>query len=200
MPEELPTTRTSIEGRIGTGAILLRAVSVLVAAAGVAAGLAALKGRGLDATYVLGNSSVAYLLLPFLAGWAMPRRLHAIILGLAATATALVMFYFTASTLYLGSLSLDFSLGRWFLAGAISGTLLSLLGHAAHQQRRLLYLAPVLLVLEPFATAAAAGIGLGSGAPPAAHLLAGSLEAGLGVALLLLLRRIHWRNRQVAAR
>lgn len=164
-----------------------RMVALLAMAAIVGAALAALKGRGYDLAYALGNASAPYPVLAFFVGRACRTRGAAAGMGVFTTFVALTAFYWAASALYLGRLSIDFSIARWFLIGAVSGALLGAIGLFSRAHRWLLLIPPSLLALEPGAMCLARVIGVSSLSSPADVVLASAIEVVEGTVLAVVL-------------
>lgn len=172
-----------------------RMLALFAIAAIVGAALAALKGRGDDLAYVLGNASAPYLVVAFFVGRACRTRGAAAGMGVLTTFVALAAFYWAASALYLGRLSIDFSIARWFLVGAVSGVVLGVTGNLSKMHRWLLLIPPGVLGFEPLAMLLARLFGVGSASAPSDVVLAAAIEVAAGVVLAAILVRPLRRQR-----
>lgn len=150
--------------------------------------LAVVKGRDYGLGYFVGNLSTPYLLAAFFAGRTVGSRAGAALVGVLMTWLTLAAFYVTAEAVFgypSGSMTRFYA--EWFLAGALSGTVLGLLGRKSRERPRLRYVLPLALVLEPFAVVAVQAAGRFGGLNPrgfqltawAGEILVGCLALGI---------------------
>ncbi|MEA2506370.1 MAG: hypothetical protein QOH48_988 [Actinomycetota bacterium] len=161
---------------------------VLVLVASFAFGLFAAwaKGQNTDALGFisqirsdLGNLSTPWLLVPFAAGVMFPQRWSSVVVGLAATATALVAFYLLTTLVidlgghgFLADFRLELMANRYYLeGGVVTGPLFGAVGGWWKRSASLpaLLLIGILLIAEPLVLLGMDALGA-IGLTTAAHL------------------------------
>ena len=129
------------------------------------------------AVFWLGNLGSTWLVLPFLAGWALRSRSWALAGGLSTSVASMVGFFLLGGAW--GPASFAF-VASWMLLGALTGAVYGLFGESWGRSRALLDGLALALpfVLEPWAWSL--GLGYSQGQLPIWYV-----ETAVGVALLV---------------